>query len=905
MMCRERKSQLALLSLIAGMLVYVSCGDRERANPLDPDRPGAEEGFGLTAVGATNGVQLGWSEMSFPKFDRYVVYRRPSGSQGDFQQVATSSTHAYLDSGLVDIVEYEYQLTVINDGNESRRSNSVRAAPLDGASPTVAIIYPLEGQRVSGRVSIVVEAADNVGVTEVEFSVDGGVVLTRRQAPYVYVWDVTNLENGSTHSVRAIARDQAGNEPAVDVHSNVTVDNSTPVVSEVTMSDPSPVAGGTLVFQIHFSTDMDLDQDPLVSFGRATPFDEHTVLGSWEDTQVWVGSIVVTSATGDGDYTLRVDEAVSLTGNAQRLDETATFVIDTTPPEQLVLSIDGSADFTNTPGVALALGAADVTSDVTDMMISNDPSLTDAGWEPFVETKSWNLEEGDGAKTVYARVRDAAGNESVRVQSEIFLITQAPVAVSLEDPRDTTPVSTTLVWSESNNVFFAGYRVYRSSDAGVSTEDELIATVSDVTTTTYTDQTLEPEVQYFYRVYVFDQSDLSTGSNEVEATTTSTRSITGDVTDVLTGGLVSGAEISLTPGEELLGRTETNGAYVVTGFPSGGDYTLRVTAANYLPTVQAVTIPAQGILGLDIALRPEPSVSAPVNTGSYPFSIPQYIALSPDGDRAYVTNFRSEQMSVVSVANNTVVGSVFVGQSPMGVVANPVSGQVYVANSFDNSVSVVDVASLAEEGRVQVGAFPQGLAIADDGTILYVVNKGDGTVSVVDLDSREIVANVSVGRDPMWAALVPGTELLFVTNNSANTVSVVDTDTRQVTETLFVGAGPEGVAASPDGRRVYVANSFDNSVSVIDVASLTVIKTLEVGAYPRHVAFSPEGDLGGLAYVSNFSDSNVSIIDVTNDEVLSATLTVGNFPVGLVVLENGRRIYVVNDVNSSITVIDY
>ena len=41
------------------------------------------------------------------------------------------------------------------------------------------------------------------------------------------------------------------------------------------------------------------------------------------------------------------------------------------------------------------------------------------------------------------------------------------------------------------------------------------------------------------------------------------------------------------------------------------------------------------------------------------------------------------------------------------------------------------------------------------------------------------------------------------------------------------------------------------------------------------------------------------------DQVLDTQLTVGNFPNGLAVLPDGKKIYVVVDVNSGVTVIEY
>ena len=775
---------------------------------------------------------------------------------------------------------------------------------LDTIRPQVQLTNPPDGGSVADEVTISFNGEDpgEGQLAELLLSIDDVSVQVFAAGEHEYLWDVSGLADASEHTVQVTARDAAGNQSLASA--TVTVDRATPLVTDVTLSNPSPVGIGVLELQIRFSTEMDTETPPLVSVGLESPFNTNTVLGSWEDERIWVGSLVVSSALGDGEYTLSVSGAQSTTDKGMRSDQTRTFVVDTAPPEQLSLAIEGGNAFTNAPGVELTLDAVDRTSGVSEMQVSNDPTFAAASWEPYVETKGWNLSEEDGVKTVYARFRDAAGNETARIQNEVILITNPPEAVSLEEARETTPTSTTLVWGQSNNVFFAGYRIYRSTEPGVTTDDELIETINEITSTVHADLTLEPEKQYFYRVFTFDQSNLATGSNEVEVLTASSRLLSGEVIDVLSGGPISGAEVAIAD-QELASDSDATGRYEITGFPSGGEFTVRVTATNYLPTTLTVEIPAQGELVQEIELRPQPKVTAPVNTGSFPFSIPQYIALSPQGDRAYVTNFRSEQVTIVNTSNNTAVGSIPVGQAPMGVAPNPVSSQVYVANNFENTVSIVDVINLEEVERIQVGSFPQTVVVSEDGGTLYVVNKGDGTVAFVDLEQRQVVDEVAVGRDPMWAALVPGTNLLFVTNNSTNTVSVVDVESRQVIQSLFVGGGPEGIAASPDGRRVYVANSFDNSVSVIEVESLGVIETLEVGAFPRQIVFAPDGDLGNLAYVTNYSDSNVSIIDVAVDEVLDTQLTVGNFPNGLAVLPDGKKIYVVVDVNSGVTVIEY
>jgi hypothetical protein len=57
------------------------------------------------------------------------------------------------------------------------------------------------------------------------------------------------------------------------------------------------------------------------------------------------------------------------------------------------------------------------------MKISNDPGLTGAAWEPLAATRPWTLgTSGSNLYRVYARFRDAAGNESFIVYDSIQYI---------------------------------------------------------------------------------------------------------------------------------------------------------------------------------------------------------------------------------------------------------------------------------------------------------------------------------------------------------------------------------------------------------------------------------------------------------------------------------------------------
>jgi hypothetical protein len=69
-----------------------------------------------------------------------------------------------------------------------------------------------------------------------------------------------------------------------------------------------------------------------------------------------------------------------------------------------------------------------------DMCLSNQADFTSSVWEPCKNTKKWLLSDGDGLKTVFMKVRDAAGVESIAVSDSVTLDTVKPVFLCSAEP---------------------------------------------------------------------------------------------------------------------------------------------------------------------------------------------------------------------------------------------------------------------------------------------------------------------------------------------------------------------------------------------------------------------------------------------------------------------------------------
>ncbi len=128
-----------------------------------------------------------------------------------------------------------YTLTAVARDAAGNRTTSVPVtitvsnigSPTDTTPPTVAITSPASGATVSGTITVTAGASDNVGVTGVQFKLDGvDAGAEDATAPYSVAWDTTSAADGS-HTLTAVARDAAGNRtPSAPI--TVTVSNAPP-----------------------------------------------------------------------------------------------------------------------------------------------------------------------------------------------------------------------------------------------------------------------------------------------------------------------------------------------------------------------------------------------------------------------------------------------------------------------------------------------------------------------------------------------------------------------------------------------------------------------------------------------------------------------------------------------------
>lgn len=274
----------------------------------------------------------------------------------------------------------------------------------------------------------------------------------------------------------------------------------------------------------------------------------------------------------------------------------------------------------------------------------------------------------------------------------------------------------------------------------------------------------------------------------------------------------------------------------------------------------------------------------------------------------WVANQRSNSVSVINAAGNTVIANVPAGQTPQVLAVNPSGTRIYVSTHGQGNaglVTVIDTSNYEIVANVPVGKNPTGLVVNPAGTRLYVLNSGDNTMSVIDTTTNAVIGQpIAVVAGPSDVVISPDGTKLYISASNAGAIQVLATmNNQQIGPLIQIGGAPAGLALNPAGTRLYAGDIIKSSVGVIDTQSATVVATAPAGAGAIAVTSNPAGT---RVYAANFGGgqgTTVSVINTSNN-TLASTIAVGNSPHGLAMDATGTALYVTNQRSNNVSVVD-
>jgi hypothetical protein len=215
----------ALSATEIGADMNAAIGSGAPTDSLPPSPPA-----NLKATGSLGKVSLGWdASTDNVGVNGYEVYRSTTAgfTPAAANRIAVTTATGYVDTTAAGTYYYRVKATDAAGNLGEASAEAVGTATADTTAPTVSLTAPAAGT-VSGAVTLRATASDEVGVSGVQFLLDGAPFGAEdASSPYEIQWPSTSVANG-THKISARARDAAENKTT---SSEVTVTVNNPPVS--------------------------------------------------------------------------------------------------------------------------------------------------------------------------------------------------------------------------------------------------------------------------------------------------------------------------------------------------------------------------------------------------------------------------------------------------------------------------------------------------------------------------------------------------------------------------------------------------------------------------------------------------------------------------------------------------
>jgi hypothetical protein len=556
----------------------------------------------------------------------------------------------------------------------------------DIIKPTITIISPSNNSTISGTVNITVDANDNVGVTKVDFYVNGSKVGSSSTSPFSYSLNTTSLSNGA-YTLSAIAYD-ATNNSGQSSNINMTISN-------ITITSPdAPIIGtataGNAMATVSFIPPTFDGGCTITSYNVTSSPGNISALGT-------TSPITVTGLTNGTLYTFTV-KATNTVGTGAASAASNSITPATVPGTPTIgTATAGNAQAT----VSFTAPASNGGSAITSYTVTSSAGQTATSTSsPITVT---GLTNGT-AYTFTVKATNAIGPSAASAASNSVTPATTPGAPTIGIATAGNAQATVSFTAPSSN----GGSPITSYTVTSSAGQTATGTSSPITVTGLTNGTA-----YTFTVKATNAigtGTASTASNSVTPATVPGVPTIGTATAGNAQTTVSFTAPSSNGGSPITsytvttstGQTVTGAAspITVTGLTNGTAYTFTVKATNAVGTsaasaasnsVTPATVPSAPTIGTATAGNTQATVSFTVPASNGGSAITSYTVTSSAGQTATGT---ASPITVTGLANGTAYTFTVKATNAIG---------TSVASAASNSVTPATVPGAPTIGTATAG----------------------------------------------------------------------------------------------------------------------------------------------------------------------------------------------------------
>ena len=356
---------------------------------------------------------------------------------------------------------------------------------------------------------------------------------------------------------------------------------------------------------------------------------------------------------------------------------------------------------------------------------------------------------------------------------------------------------------------------------------------------------------------------------------------------------------------------------VVYGGPGTANTTLTILGGGFVSGTSEVLLDGTALPGGDVNV---------VNSRKIVATVPGSML---DSARLYAVQVQNGAGGTAPVSNVTdlsVIQSIAVGSSPVGVAVDTDRDAAVVTNSGDGTVSLISLAPISSEspqslGNVGIigspvlaGTTPEGVAVLPRKGLAVVANNGSNNATVVDLTGVAVPQNIAICSTgcsgPAGAAMNQDSGVAAIADTnptgpvSTGTVSFLNLSATPASAagSLSVDHDPVAVAVDPNLNYAAVTTASQaSSINLVDMATLGTVGTINTALQnPSGIVFDP---VNQIFLTANSLLNGIILVDPTT--FIETPVAVGIAPTSIDYNFQTSTLVTANSPSGTLSVLNY
>jgi hypothetical protein len=281
----------------------------------------------------------------------------------------------------------------------------------DEIAPVVNIIYPVDGQAVSGTIKVSVGASDETDLKLVNLFIDGEMVAASENPLLEYIWDTAPIADNQNHSLYATATDKSDNNGfsgnvIVRVVTGSFPDTLAPVITIL-----NPVTGATVIDTVNVVSQV-YDENEI---DKVDYFVDGELIHTTSQVPYSYQWIVTNYENGSSHNLFGVAYDANQNSSVSNVVTVTVLNTDIIPPTVLIIYPAAASIFTAGDTVSVTVDAQDnIGIQRVEFYIDGLLRVTDTSRPYRYDWDTTGFGDG-GTHTIYVKAFDFAGNNTAQL----------------------------------------------------------------------------------------------------------------------------------------------------------------------------------------------------------------------------------------------------------------------------------------------------------------------------------------------------------------------------------------------------------------------------------------------------------------------------------------------------------